>query len=320
MNDTSRASFDPEATQEVAPPPVGPGNRLAKARAAANLTKEQVAAHLNLTVTMVDAIERDATGELPAAVFVRGYIKNYARMVGLNGDDLVAMFESIRLPDAPLELRPRPAPDTGQGPRGPSARALGVTLLVVGVALAAWWWSEGGRVELGELARGFGGTPAPAPATLPTLAAPQPVAPQAVVPQPVQPPEPEAPAPAAAPAAAEAADPQPAEPVTAAPPAPPPEPPPPPQPTGHDLKLTLTGDVWVEVADVDGSKLVFDMLRAGTTREVNGEGPFLILLGKASAVMVELDGRAVDHAPFERKGIARFVLDDEGGEVVTRTP
>ncbi|MDX1595068.1 MAG: DUF4115 domain-containing protein, partial [Gammaproteobacteria bacterium] len=64
----------------------------------------------------------------------------------------------------------------------------------------------------------------------------------------------------------------------------------------------------------------FDMLRAGTTREVTGEVPFLILLGKSGAVDVELDGRPVDHASYDNKGIARFVLDDLDGEIVTRNP
>jgi cytoskeleton protein RodZ len=319
MKDESVMSGEAEQAGEVAAPAVGPGSRLAKAREAANLSREQVAANLNLTLDIVVALERDAVTELPAAVFVRGYIKNYARLVGLRGDELVTMFEAIRTPDAPLELRPRPVPDAPGPRRGLSARSVLLVLLVLGGGLGALWWMQGGRLDVADLSRSLGtdGTP---PAT--------PVQPQPIIPAPpVVTPAPVETAPSTAPVGETATDPtatpaQDANATTAEPPVEPApvEPPPPAEPPGHGVRLALTGDVWVEVADADGSRLVFDMLRAGTTREVRGEGPFLVLLGKASKVKVELDGRPVDHSPYERKGIARFVLDDEDGEIVTRTP
>ena len=78
MNDTSRASFDPEVTKEATPPPVGPGNRLAKARAAANLTQEQVAAHLN---HLTDIAQIDLRMRLAPAADSAGINPAYAQGV-----------------------------------------------------------------------------------------------------------------------------------------------------------------------------------------------------------------------------------------------
>lgn len=311
----NEAHADQEAV--VAPQP-GPGSRLAKARAAANLSVEQVATSLNLTVGVVTALERDDPDQLPAAVFVRGYIKNYARLVGLNGDDLVSQYEASRAPDVPLELRPRPISAAPNAGRGVSLRAVITVLLLVVAGSVAWWWAQGGRIDVA----GLTGSANPArPTTQPAPISTGP-AQEAL---PAREPTLSAGAGSSQPAIEEVSPvattgtSAPAEPVAAPEPEPAPEPPPP-EPTGHTLSLALSDDVWVEVVDDDGSRLVFDMLRAGTRREVTGEGPFLVLLGKAGAVRVELDGRSVDHSAYENKGIARFVLDDQEGEIITRVP
>ncbi len=309
---------------EVHIPQPGPGSRLAKARAAANLSIEQVAASLNLTIGVVTALERDDAEQLPASVFVRGYIRNYARLVGLRDEELVSQFENTRAPDVPLELRPRPASEAPRVHHGVSARAVMAVLLLVGAGSVAWWWAQGGRIDVAGLTGSAPLAPA-AQSSEPTPAFVAPAPPFQVSP----PAEPVTPSSAGAPPSApdaltatESGTPAPSVPVVEPEPEPEPapEPPPPPVPSGHKLSLALSDDVWVEVVDDDGSRLVFDMLRSGTSREVTGEGPFLVLLGKAGAVQVELDGRSVDHSAFENKGIARFVLDDQEGEIVTRAP
>jgi cytoskeleton protein RodZ len=320
------SAVDREQAPQTATVQPGPGSRLAKARAAANMTVEEVATNLNLTLGAVRALERDATDELPPPVFVRGYIKNYARLVGLRGDDLVAQYEGTRAPDIPLELRPRPAAATQQIRRGLSLRAVLLAVVVVAAAVVGLWWFQGGQLGVGELTRAL--QPAPAPAPLPAESSPAPAPPERAA----DPDTATAPAGATvergttAAAAPEAgSDPTEDSVVTAAP-APEAAPEtaapavPPPPTTERQLQLRLSDDAWVEIIDNDGQRLVFDMLRAGTTRQVAGEPPFLVLLGKAGAVAVELGGRAVDHTAFERKGIARFVLDDDDGNIVTREP
>ncbi|HEY5790699.1 MAG TPA: DUF4115 domain-containing protein [Gammaproteobacteria bacterium] len=82
----------------------------------------------------------------------------------------------------------------------------------------------------------------------------------------------------------------------------------------------MKADSWIEITDSRGQRLVFDLLAAGHTREVLGTVPFDILLGRSEAVAVAIDGDEVDHAPFQRKGIARFIADVRGGELLLKAP
>lgn len=75
---------------------VSPGQRLARARAQRNLTLEDVAKQLNLSVSMVRAMESDNFKSLPGHAFVKGYLRNYGKMVGLAPDELVKAYESLR--------------------------------------------------------------------------------------------------------------------------------------------------------------------------------------------------------------------------------
>ena len=68
------------------------GARLAAAREACELDKRVVANELNLDVRIVEALENDDKRALPAAIFVKGYLRNYARLVGLPEDEVVADY------------------------------------------------------------------------------------------------------------------------------------------------------------------------------------------------------------------------------------
>lgn len=71
-----------------------PGQRLARARVQRNLSLEDVAKQLNLSASMVRALESDNHKALPGRAFVKGYLRNYAKLVGLAPDELVKVFES----------------------------------------------------------------------------------------------------------------------------------------------------------------------------------------------------------------------------------
>ena len=69
------------------------GNILFLAREEADLSIEQVANTLNLDIGFVRAMEQDDYGALPGYTFVKGYIRSYANLLGLNADDLVATVD-----------------------------------------------------------------------------------------------------------------------------------------------------------------------------------------------------------------------------------
>ncbi|MGB0513396.1 MAG: helix-turn-helix domain-containing protein [Wenzhouxiangellaceae bacterium] len=74
------------------------------------------------------------------------------------------------------------------------------------------------------------------------------------------------------------------------------------------LALELVADSWVEIEDADGQRLEFDLLRAGTRREYLGMPPFTLLLGRANAVSISLQGQSVSFDGADRAGVATPVI------------
>src|SRR5579872_5063611 len=67
------------------------GEKLRYARESRGLSQQEVSRALCLSVAIIDALERDAHEELPAPVFIKGYLKNYA--------------DFLRLPLSPEDIR-----------------------------------------------------------------------------------------------------------------------------------------------------------------------------------------------------------------------
>lgn len=77
----------------------------------------------------------------------------------------------------------------------------------------------------------------------------------------------------------------------------------------HNLTITTSADTWVEISDGTGEQLELDLIRAGSTRQYGGQAPFDVMIGRASAVELGLDGEAVDLGPHTRGNVARMTLD-----------
>jgi cytoskeleton protein RodZ len=68
------------------------GEQLTAARKARKLDIERVARELKLDVAVIEALENDDSTALPAAIFVKGYLRSYARLVGLPEQQLLDSF------------------------------------------------------------------------------------------------------------------------------------------------------------------------------------------------------------------------------------
>jgi cytoskeleton protein RodZ len=80
----------------------------------------------------------------------------------------------------------------------------------------------------------------------------------------------------------------------------------------HRLAVSTSADTWLEILDGDGAQLELDLLRAGSQREYTGTEPFRIMIGRASAVVMSLDGEPVDLGPYTRGNVARLTLGEAG--------
>ncbi len=75
------------------------------------------------------------------------------------------------------------------------------------------------------------------------------------------------------------------------------------------LSVNLSEDSWVEISDAKGNRLEFDLLRAGAQRSYEGEAPFSLLLGRAKAVTLFVDGQAVQFAGQDSDAVVTLQID-----------
>lgn len=77
-----------------------PGQRLREVRVARGIDQLQVADELKLRLNQVDAIERDNWDQLPSAIYIIGYLRGYARFLGIEPKPLIDAFRQHQ-PDQP---------------------------------------------------------------------------------------------------------------------------------------------------------------------------------------------------------------------------
>lgn len=158
--------------QEAAPAVAAesPGRLLREAREERQLTQQAVADALHLRQQVVDDIEYDRYDKLPPATFVKGYIRSYAKLVGVPEERATAAFEAQGVAEPEREVAP-PSPRRNRRD-GAGWRWVGWLVLAALVVLFVLWWrsDEGQRFLAGE--------PDPAPAAT-VVAEPEPVVPEA---------------------------------------------------------------------------------------------------------------------------------------------
>lgn len=74
------------------------------------------------------------------------------------------------------------------------------------------------------------------------------------------------------------------------------------------LELSFTADCWTRVSDADGRVLFSALAKAGTTRAVSGKAPLDVHLGYARGAQLSYNGEAVNLASHMRGETARLKL------------
>ena len=124
------------------------GETLQRARLARGVTLEEAERTTRISRRYLEALENENFGLLPAPVYARGFLRTYARYLGLEPSDLLPLFPVGYL-DVPL-LEPMPKVTTPRTWPGSGLLAAGVVavLLLVVVGLYAMGGSEGGSQSL----------------------------------------------------------------------------------------------------------------------------------------------------------------------------
>lgn len=276
----------------------GVGAELARAREEQGLALTDVAQQLKFGLRQLEALEQERFDQLPGGTFVRGMVRNYARLLKLDAEALLSRLggnQRLEAPDSDsLAARYKQPVPFSDGARRSTFVYFGASLgvLVIVGALAWQWYREPANRQ-------------PSLATAPKKAAPVPAERVAAVESaPVAKP---APAPKQTPAAApekvvsaeKIVAPGEKEKTVALRPL----------TIGvHRIVMRCEEEAWLEVKDANGRNLLSSLNPAGCERVVQGRGPFTVVIGNASHVRVLHNDRDFDLQPHTRQDIARFTI------------
>ncbi|NBF05078.1 DUF4115 domain-containing protein [Pseudomonas sp. Fl5BN2] len=319
---------------------VNPGETLRQARESNSWSLAEVAHKLNLTVSSLSNLEAGAFDKLPGNTFARGYIRAYAKLLGMDQAVLVQEFDQY----------------TGTDSQGSNVHALGrieepvrvshtilrivsLLLLVAVVGGGFIWWQDQSSLRGKEpmslspehvevegadgttqihpidepedqaVAEGQSEAEANAAQTESQASAEAPAAAPLVsasVAMPVAPVAPAHTTPVVAPVVTtpvvQAVAPAvPANPASVSSPATP-------AAGSAQVQIQFSADCWAQVTDGNGRVLLSALKRKGETIDVSGKPPFAVRLGYARGAQITYNGQAVDIAPFTSGETARLKL------------
>jgi cytoskeleton protein RodZ len=266
---------------------LSPGAMLARARAVRQLGISEVAERLKYGARQIEALEADDYGRLPGTTFVRGMIRGYSKLVGMDPAPALKALERRNIPaQATVDLRTKriPFPDGNKRATRLYLVLSVITLLAIVVVLYEWHFAE---------------VP-PAPVAVNAVpAAPRP-APQAAVAAlvetknvaPITPAAPATPVTPLTPVAMADTGKAPAS-----------------RGNARRIQLEFQRESWVEIKDRAGRTLLSQLNPAGTQKVVEGAPPFSVIIGNAANVRVTYKDASVDLMPYVKVEVARLTLE-----------
>jgi len=132
------------------------GEDLRREREIRGISLKEISDATKISKRFLEAIERNDHKTLPAPVFTRGFVREYARYVGLNAEDMVNRYNYAASNDDRIEkppqiekypltpvrdIAPKPKPKRGIPPAYALVNRNAVAVVIITLALAgvAWW-------------------------------------------------------------------------------------------------------------------------------------------------------------------------------------
>lgn len=305
------------------------GSAMRASREEQNLTVQEIATRLRLSVKQIEALEADNFNALPEPTIVRGFIRNYAKQLKIDAEPLLNAYSAMAPSSEPHEMIVKPSANmkmtSYKKPNTGLYAFIGVAVLI---GLGIWLFYQNyvqkpsptkeianiGNVEVVPL-------PEPAlpiaereaslqPSTELALPPAQSEVAVAIPPEnPVADINPTTSATNAktelttqTPPANSTLEPsvtQPAvnQPVVAS-------------PAGMArLELSATQETWVSVIDGTGNEVYSKTIFAGSRETVNAKLPVDITVGNAGATNLSMNGKSYDLAPYSRNNVAHIKLE-----------
>ncbi|MEM7304583.1 MAG: RodZ domain-containing protein [Pseudomonadota bacterium] len=289
------------------------GATLRKAREEASYSIAFVADQIHLPEAVVEALEHNEFERLPGPVFVRGYIRSYAKLLDIDAQPLVGQIDGGLIPEVADSQMGKPI-KIKTSRLDPLVVWGAVTVCVIAVGLLFAWWMQESKedpVQLAEVVEQVevsgGHTAEPNPMEVPDKQEHQvSLGDVSLNSQSAQSPE-------SGHTSRNNSD-QNSELIVSATdkqeiveiPA-----------VGGDTEQTrltviFNEESWAEIFDARKRRLLHGLIKPGATRVISGQAPFSVFLGNSPGVVFEINGEKYDHSPYIRGNkTARFQIDDQ---------
>ena len=308
-----------EADEQHVPDVPSPGQVLREAREEQGLTQQAIADKLYLKVGIIDDLEQNRIDDSTSVTFFKGYVRLYAKNLGLNPEEVLTLFNQYHTtpkPPAKLQSFSRRVAKQAHDDRWMMVTYGIAIVLIAGVVV---WWYQQPANDSNELPAATKSAQKQSAAT-PVKSVPQP---QPAVTQPDE-------SPASTVITGEADTEVPVEPsqqnvaedksspvdtvvdesVEMASPANDEASPQVMPEAGEPVALVFnfTADCWVNITDASGEAIAYGIKAAGYEMQITGLPPFEVTLGAPDVVQISYDGEAVDMSGFDPTRTAKFSL------------
>ena len=301
------------AAAESAPArPGAAGAALLKERRRQGLSLGDVSRQLKLSVRQVEALERDDYSAYKGPVFIHGFIRNYAKVLGLAPEPLIRAADAMLNPPpivAHIAIEPEQVRSVVAEKKKLSLWPAAVAVVVVGIAMSIYFGGrrapDAARTAPTVVARD---TPAPAkkalaePKTSVDAKLKADLKPEEIATKPAAKPDkkPEAktatnaestgrraPVESGVAQAAHGAE------------------------TGArvTVRMIFEQESWIEIKDRSGNTIFGQLNPAGSRRSVSGDPPLSVVVGHAAGVRLFHGDKNIDLAPHTRVDVARLTLE-----------
>ncbi|USP03935.1 DUF4115 domain-containing protein [Vibrio sp. LQ2] len=289
-------------------PKVQPGTLLKEKREALGLTQKQVADRLRLRVTIIQNIEENNFDSDLVATFTRGYLRSYAKAVGLAEHLVLDAFEESVTPEPQEQTMQSFSKKTKREKHDSRIMTITWIILLVIIGMSSlWWWQNNEQDTLkpdqGTEAVSAVADQAAAPAT-------EEVQPEFNTIEPTQAEAESDAQPSEEPTGDEMAmeDPMPAQEEAVVEPQTTPAASTAEATSGDLLTMNFSSDCWVQVKDATGKTLSTGIKKAGETLNLRGQKPLQVILGAPEGVSVTFASEPVDLSGYTSGKVARFTL------------
>jgi len=265
-------------------PKQGSGSLLAAARKQQSRTVEEIADALNLSATQIRTIELDQSEGLPEATYVRGYIRSYARLLGLNEDEVLDHYLNPNWQKSSrLDEMPRGIGSANESDSRSFFTAGKVVVIIVLASIMGFLWFTG---HLGGI-RGTKTASVTTSDSSSTVQTPQVIAEDD---QGLDDLASDQLAQASVDTSSEIV----AEPVS----------------SENQLSLSFTDTSWVDIRDGDGNRLAYKSYAQGEDLSVSATTPMSVFIGNAKAVSAIFNGEPYDISQYREGVFARFTVGE----------